>query len=134
MKKLRITIRDQWPDAGDHWNAHMLNPFQKVSQLICIEHRLRDRVLSSSLNLPLEPFDLFFEIDCAGIHSYPNTESRWLTDWIVAQVQTMVQLIHHVCQADGVDIKDGGRVWIGTHLWWITGDDQNVSETEGRSA
>ena len=107
---------------------------EKIAQLIRIKHRLRDRILRARFNLPFETLDLFVEIDRAGIHADADTERRRFTNRIVAEVETVVQLVDHVRQTDRVDIKHGRRIRIWSHLWRIAGDHENVAQTERRGA
>src|SRR4030095_2679668 len=106
-------------------SAHVLDSLQKITQLTRIEHRLRDRILRACFHLPLEALYLFVEIDRSRIHADTDAERRRLADRIVAEVETMVQLVDHVRQTNRIDVEYGGRVRVWSHLRRIARDHQN---------
>ena len=83
----------------------MLDRLQKIAQLIRIKHRLRDRILRTGFNLTFEATDLLFGINRAWINADADAERGRLTNGIVSDVESMVQFVDHVRQADGVDIE-----------------------------
>ena len=112
----------------------MFDAFQKITQLTGIKHGLRDRILRARFDLPLKPLNLFVKINCAGIHTNADTESSRFTDRIVSEIETMVQLVDHVCKTDRVDIEDSGRVRIRSHLRRIARDHEDVAQAQCRRA
>src|SRR6185503_1197664 len=114
----------------DDRDADVLNTLQKITQLTGIEYRLRDRILRARFDLPLEPFDLFLKVDRSRIHANADTERGRLTDGIVSEIETMVQLIDHVRQTNRIDIEDGRCVRVWSHLRRIASDDENVAEAK----
>src|ERR1044072_8939848 len=94
----------------------MLYAVQEFAQLVGIEDRLRDGILRPGLHLVLETFDLFVKVNRAGVDADANAEGRRLSNRVVAEVETVIQLVDHVRQADGVYVEDGGGVRIWPHL------------------
>src|SRR5687767_7810252 len=105
----------------------MLDLFEERAKLTGIEHRLRDRIFGSGLDLPLETPDLFLEIHRARIDADAYRKRGRLSDRIVADIQTVIELIYHVRQTDRVDVEHGGRVRVRAHLRGIAGDDQQIT-------
>jgi hypothetical protein len=46
----------------------------------------------------------------------------------------MIELIHQIGEADGVDVEDRRGVWIRAHLWRVAGDEQDVAQAHCRRA
>ena len=108
----------------------MLDRREEFLELHHIEHRLRDRVLSPRLHLPLEAFELLRRINRGRIHADTNRELRRLANRVAARIQSPIQVAHEVGEPDRINVEHGGRVRIRPHLWRIAGDEKHVAKTD----
>ena len=97
---------------------------------VSVEHRLRDGVFGACFDLPFKALDFFFQVHCARIDADADGESGRFANGIVAEVQTVVQLVHHVRQTNRVDVKNCSRVRIRPHLRRIAGNQKQVMQAE----
>src|SRR5688572_41251 len=131
-QELGVTQGDERPDSGDDWNPRMVDRAKKSFQLLHIEHRLRNRVLRTRFDLPLEPFELVRRIERGRIHADTNREPRWLTDGVAAGIEPAIELADEVGETDRVDIEYRRRIRVRTHLRRVAGDEEYVAESHRR--
>ncbi len=103
---------------------------EKRSQLFGVKNRLRDRVFGTGLDLPFEAANLLFHIHGTRIYADADRECGRFADRIVAEIEAVVEFVDHVGQADGVDVKNGGRVRIRPHFWRIAGDQKQIVQPQ----
>ena len=112
----------------------MLDARQEGFQQPKVKHRLRDHVLRSSLDLVLEPANLFIQIRQPRVRSDANHKARSHSDRIAAQIEPTVQVVHNVDEANGIHVKHSSRVRIIAHFRRIAGDANQIPDTDcGRS-
>ena len=119
MEEFGVPKGHERPYARDNRNSNVFYSAQKRPQLFGVKDRLRNRVLRPGFNFVFKSFDLVVQIDCSWVHPDPNAKGRRLADRVVAQVKSVIQLVHHVCQTNRVDVKHGSGVRVRSHLWRI---------------
>src|SRR3984885_4367656 len=97
----------------------MLDSAQKVLQQANVKYRLCHGVLGSRRNLIFKAPDLLIEVGESRIRPDPDHKSRAGSDRIPTNVQTPVQIVHDIDQADCVYIEDGRCVGEISHSWRI---------------
>src|SRR6202165_1553340 len=93
-QELRVSVRHEWPDAGDDGNPGVLDGPQELLELADVEHRLGNRVFRAGFDLPLEPLELLGRIESGRIHADADRELRRRADGISAGIQAVLQLAH----------------------------------------
>src|SRR5262249_32677940 len=109
------------------WNAAVLDTAQKSFQQGEIENGLRDRVFCPGFYLIFETSNFFIQIWYARIRPYADHKSCACADGVTAYVESSVEVMHDVHQADGINIKHRGSVGIAAHLRRITGDTDQIT-------
>ncbi len=133
-QELRVAQRNQRPDPRHDRNASVLDRREKLLELFDVEHWLGDRVFGARFHFPLEPLELLRGVQRRGIHPNADRELRRLADRVPAGIEPAIQLAHEIGETDRIDVEHRGRVRVRPHLWWITGDEQQIAETNGRRA
>jgi hypothetical protein len=110
-----------------------LNFRQKAVELIQIENRLGHSELRTGIHLPRKARQLPVEIMGRRVHSHAHDETRGLSQRISTRIESVVQTRNQISEADAVDIENGRRFRVRTHLRRVTGDDQQVMDPGCRS-
>ena len=95
-----------------------------------IKYRLRDDVLRPRLDLPIEAPEFLIHVDRAGIGSDADTEPCRLADGVPGKVESMVEPIHDVGEANRVDIEDRSGIRITPKLRRISRDGEDIAHAE----
>ena len=114
----------------------MLNALEKIFQQRHIENWLGDGDFRSSLHFVFEAADFLIEIrhTWVGAHGDNESSSAFAADDIAANVQSPIQVMHNIDQADGVHVEDSGSIGIIAQLGRVAGDAQDIPQAHRRRA
>jgi hypothetical protein len=129
--KLGILDAGKGPDARDHGDPEAFDAAQEILQQPQIEDGLGDGEFTSRLHFGGEAAHLEVQIGHAWIGRDAKRKSRRATDRVAAQVEPLVQIARNTGQSDGIHVKDGCGIGIGTHLRGVAGEAENILEPDG---
>jgi hypothetical protein len=92
-----------------------------------IEDRLGDDILRARLYLPGEAPQLLVHVGRAGIGSHADQQSGLRTCGIAADIHPLIELVHDIGEADGIDVEDRRRIGIGSHARRVAGNADQVA-------
>ena len=95
-------------------------------KLLGVKNGLGDGIFRTGLDFPLESADLLIDVYRTGIHADADRKRSRFSDRVIADVETVVEFIDHIGQADGVNVKDRRRIGVRAHLRRVTGDQEKV--------
>src|SRR4029079_11956642 len=103
--ELCIAQRHKRPDSRDDGNALAFDLCEERLELLDVEHRMSNRVLSASVDFPREALELMVDIDSNGIHADADCEACRVSDRVTARIETMIQIVDEIRQPDGIDVE-----------------------------
>src|SRR5579883_1075893 len=127
--ELRIAVTGQGPDAGDDRQFVLFDPAQEQLEQIEIENRLRDDIFGARFHLPGKPPELLVHVERARVGSDTNQQRSLGSGGITADIESLIEIVGDVCQADGIDIEDRARIRVGAHARRIPGDADEIADT-----
>ena len=73
-------------------------------------------------------FDFFFEINRTRIDANADREGGRFAGRVIAEIQSVVQLVHHVRQTNSVDVEHGRGIRVRPHLRRIARNQKQVMQ------
>ena len=130
LHEFGVAQAGEWPDAGDDGDAEALNALQECFKEREIEDGLGDGVLCACFNFPGEAADFVLDVGDAGVGGDADSEVGGCANRIRTDVEAVIEAVHDVDQADGVNVKDSGGIRIISKLGRIAGEAENVAQTD----
>ena len=104
--------------------------FMNLSRMLQVEHRLRDHVLRTCFDLPIQPPQFLIQIDRAGIHTHADAEPGRFTDRIAREIQAVVQTRDDVREPDRIHIEHRRGMRIIAEFRRVAGDRKDVPQSQ----
>jgi hypothetical protein len=105
---------------------------QETLQQAEIEDGLGHNILGARLHFVLEAPDLFVHVVQSGVGADADYECRARANGVAANVETAIEVMNDVHQADRVHVKHRGGVGIAAHFRRIAGDADQVANARSR--
>ena len=108
----------------------MLDPSQKNFQQAKIKNWLCDHVLRARFHFEFKAPNFFIEIGQPWVGSHSDHKSSSHSNGIATEIESPIQVVHNIDQANRVYIEHSRRVGIISHLGWIAGDADQISDSD----
>ena len=132
-----IFIADEGPYSGDNggmevWDIEF-NLLEKFDEGIGVEDGLCNNEVSPGLDFLMEAGDFILEVRGRRFESNADEEGSGLTDGFLDDIESLVKGGDEMSQGDGIEIEDWGRIGVFAQFGWVTGDGEDIADTEGMS-
>ena len=132
-----IFIADEGPYSGDNgcmevWDIEF-NLLVEVDKRIGVEDRLCDNEVSTGLDFLMEARDFVLEVRGRRFEANADEEGSGFTDGFLDDIESLVKGGDEMSQGDGIEIEDWGGIGVFAQFGWVTGDGEDIADTEGMS-
>lgn len=131
IHEVRIPEGDQRINTGDQRDGRVIfaDAVDEPEEGFRVKDGLGDGVFGACVNLPEEAIDFARHLNSDGIAPDPHQEDGRFADGFASSVHTVVEVVGHSAEADGVDVIDTRGIRIVAELGRVACDEEPVLQT-----
>src|SRR6185437_1188834 len=126
LHELGVANAGQRPDAGKHWNPVVFNASQKLLKQVNVKDGLGYGIICARFHFVFKAPHFLVNVHNAGVRAHADDKFGPSTDGIAANIETKIQIVDNIDQANSIHVKYSGGVRIIAHLGRIAGDPNDI--------